>query len=296
LAEIDIAAAARPNDTDVLSWRATLNKRQGNSEESIRLNQRVLELDPMDGSSARELGVNYRLRREYEKAVEAYDRAIAIAPDVASPYFRQAFIYYSWKGTTGEARAALEAMPTPGGDEELANEAWFWLEFYEGRYEDALARAQSGPAMFADQLTLNVRSSWIAYCLEQLGRTAEAKVAWQETVDFLEAEMQKRPDDFRVHLDLAVPLAALGRGAEALESARRAVQLMPMSKDVEAGPAPLENLVRTHLRLGQVDEAFDALEELPRESSMSAPLVRLDPRLAALVQHPRFPEFERRSK
>jgi tetratricopeptide (TPR) repeat protein len=150
--------------------------------------------------------------------------------------------------------------------------------------------------MFADQLTLNVRSSWIASCLEQLGRTAEAKVAWQEAVEFLEAEMQKRPDDFRVHLDLAVPLAMVGRGAEALESARRAVQLMPMSKDVEAGPAPLENLVRTHLRLGQVDEAFDALEELPRESTMSAPLVRLDPRLAALVQHPRFPEFERRSK
>ena len=65
--------------------------------------------------------------------------------------------------------------------------------------------------MFADQLTLNVRAALSALCLEQLNETTEAEAAWQEAVDLLEAEKRDRPDDFRIYLDIAVPLAALGR-------------------------------------------------------------------------------------
>ena len=64
LAEIEMAGRDRPNDTDVLSWKATLNKRQGNLDEAIRLNKRVLELDPMDHSAAQELGTVLLLQPE----------------------------------------------------------------------------------------------------------------------------------------------------------------------------------------------------------------------------------------
>jgi TolB-like protein/tetratricopeptide (TPR) repeat protein len=293
LAQIERAAVGRPNDTDVLGWKATIFKRQGRYDEAIRLRERIVELDPMDDGSARELGVVYRLMREYDKSVEAYDRAIAIAPDVASPHFRKAEIYFAWKGATAEARASLEAMPTGAGETEMANSTWFWLEYYEGRYEEALARARSGPAMFSDQLTLNVRESLAALCLEQLDRTAEALAAWQKAIDALEAERVQRPDDFRVHLDLAEPLAALGREDEALAAARRATQLMPMTMDAEAGPAPLESLLIAHVRLGQFDEAFAVLESLPRESMLTPARLRLDPRFEALVRLPRFGELER---
>jgi serine/threonine-protein kinase len=294
LAEIAIAAAARPNDTDAMSWKATLNKRQGNFEESVRMNQRVLELDPMDSSAAAELAVTYRLAGDLQKAVEAYDLAIAIAPDVSSYYFRKASIYFAWKGTTAEARAALEAMPSSTG--ELENNAWFWLEFLEGRYAEALARIEAGPETFNDQLTLNVRPALSALCLEQLDKIAEAKTAWQEAVDLLEPQMRERPEDFRIHLDIAVPLAALGRDTEASDAARRAVQMMPISKDAEAARAPRENLVLTYLRLGQYDEAMDAVEALPSGSSLTVPRMRLDPRFRRLVEHPRFVEFAKRSK
>ena len=295
LEKIERAAAERPDDTDVLGWKATIFKRQGRYDEAIQLRERIMELDPMDDGSVRELGVTYRLMREYARAIEAYDRAIAIAPDVASPHFRKAIIYFAWKGTTSEARASLEAMPSGAGEQDLARDAWFWLEFYEGRYEEALARAQAGPEMFADQLTLNSRASRSALCLEQLGRTAEANAAWKEDVELLEIEKQRRPDDFRVHLDLAMPLAALGRGEASLAAARRAMELMPMTKDVEAGPAPIESLLLAHLRLGQFDEAFAVLETLPQESPFTPARMRLDPRFESLVELPRFAELERRS-
>ena len=53
---------------------------------------------------------------------------------------------------------------------------------------------------------------------------------------------------------------------------------MPISKDVEAAAGPLENLVMTHVRLGQHDEAFDALSEVPSGSVFTTPRMRLDPR------------------
>ena len=284
LDEIAIAAAARPNDADVISWKATLNKRQGNFAESIRLHRRVLELDPMDHGAANEIGVTHRLAGDFEKAIEAYDLSMAIDPDLPAPYFRKAPVYFAWKGTTDEARAALEAMPRT--ESRLANQVWFWLEYFEGRYSDALARIESGPETFADQMTLNVRAALAALCLEQLDRSAEAEAAWQEAVDLLEAQRRERPEDFRVHLDIAVPLAALGRDDEALEAARRAIRLMPMSKDVEAAPAALEGLVLTHVRMGQYDEAIEALEALPAGSLLTVPAMRLDPRFERLVRTP----------
>ena len=293
LAEIAIAAAARPNDTDVMSWKATIYKRQGNFEKSIALNQRVLELDPMDHSSANEIAVAHRLAGDFQKAIEAYNLSIAINPDLPAPYYRKPPIYFTWSGTTTEARAAMEAMPVVEG--QLQYHVWFWLEFFEGKYSEALSRIESGPETFADQLTLNVRAALSALCLEQLNETAAAEAAWQEAVDLLEAKMRDRPDDFRIYLDIAVPLAALGRSAEALEAARRAVQMMPMSRDAEAGVAPLENLVLTHVRLNQHEEAIDVLETLPRGSQFSVAWMRLDPRFESLVQHPRFALFARRS-
>lgn len=291
LEHIAIAAAARPNDSRIIGWRATINKRQGNFAEAIRLHRRVLDLDPMNHSLASEIGVSSQLMGNFAEAIEAYELAITIDPDPTPPYHDTAFLLFASKGATTEARAMLDRMPESDGD--LAARAWFWLEFFEGRYDEALARAASGPQVFADQLTLNVRDARMAQCLEQLGRTEEARRAWQRTVDFLEAEREARPEDFRVHLDVAVPLAALGRDAEALERARRAVELMPITLDAEAGIAPLENLVLTYVRLGRYEDAIEAIEALPRGTFLTVPWMRLDPRFEGLVEDPGFGALDR---
>lgn len=294
LAEIAIAAASRPNDTDVMSWRATLNKRQGNFDEAIRLQRRVLELDPTDFSAAAEIGVAHRLRGDLPAAIEAYELAHEIRPGEFELYGRHAQLHISWRGDTARSRAILEAMPKR---ESLPRQQrqWFWQEYLEGRFTDALERLDSIPETGVDQLTLNVRTSMAALCLEALGRDDEATAAWQEAVALLDAEKQARPRDFRVHLDLAVPLAALGRRDEALEAADRAIELMPLSKDVEAGIAPLANRFMTLVRIGRYDEALDAFEALPAGSFLTVPRLRIDPRFANFVESPGFVEFTRRS-
>jgi tetratricopeptide (TPR) repeat protein len=173
LAEIEVAARDRPNDTDVLSWKATLNKRQGNLEEAIRLNKRVLELDPMDFTSAQELGVSHHYNREYPEAIAGHELAISISPDVPHSYFSPVRVYLSWKGDTRMAREALDRMPTT--EHLIARNYRFRVEYLDGRYEAALAMADAQPEFFDDQTTLHSRAAKQALCYDAMGDPARAR-------------------------------------------------------------------------------------------------------------------------
>jgi TolB-like protein/Flp pilus assembly protein TadD/tRNA A-37 threonylcarbamoyl transferase component Bud32 len=293
LAEIETAGKDRPHDTDVISWKATLHKRQGNFHEAVRLNRRTLELDPMDFTSADELGLIHFFLREYRTSEQAFDRAIAISPDVPGAYTGKASIYYSWKGSVAEARATLDAMPAT--DSPLAAIAWFLQEYYAGRYQDALVRIERFPELLEGQEALNARSALAALCYEGLGETERARASWEAAVKQLQNKAHNHPEDFRAHTDLGLALAALGRKEQAVQAAKRAVELMPFSKDAEAAATPAANLALTYATLGDHDAAFDLVEQLLEKPGwLSIPRMRLDPRWKPLVEHPRFAALAQR--
>jgi serine/threonine protein kinase/TolB-like protein/tetratricopeptide (TPR) repeat protein len=291
LAQLEMAGRDRPNDTDVLSWKATMNKRQGNLAEAIRLNKRVLELDPMDYTAAQELGTSYYLDRNYEKAIAAHEQAIAIAPDVASSYYWQTRTYLSWKGGIKEIRRTLDRMPST--DQELAQGFRFLLEYLDGQYQAALEVADTFPEIFEEQTTLRPRAAQQALCYEAMGDTARARTAREEVVALLEKEVADNPSDFRPYSDLGPILAALGRRESAIAAARRAVELMPGPKDAEASINPADNLALTYAILGDYETAQGlAAERLEaRPGILSIPLMRLDPRWAGFLASPQFQEL-----
>jgi serine/threonine protein kinase/tetratricopeptide (TPR) repeat protein len=294
LAEIEIAGHDRPNDTDVLSWTATLNKRQGNLEEAIRLNLRVLELDPMDYTAAQELGTAYHLNRNYADAIATHKRAISIAPDVVASYYYQTRTYLSWKGDTKSTRRVLDRMPS--GDLAISQNYRFRLEYLDGQYQTALELAEGFPVFYEDQTTLHVRSAKQALCYAALGDTARARTAREAAVELLERKVAENPSDFRPYSDLGPILAALGRREPAITAARRAVELMPASKDAEAGVRPADHLALTYAILGDDDTARMLVEERiqARPGVLSIPLMRLDPRWSGFVATPQFEEMARR--
>ncbi|MFH2052633.1 MAG: protein kinase [bacterium] len=296
LTEIEIAGRDRPNDTDVLSWKATLNKRQGNLAEAILLNKRVLELDPMDHTAAQELGTCLHFNREYAEALVSYERAISISPDVPGSYYFPTRVYLSWNGDTGAIREVLDRMPA--GDDQLARNYWFELEFAEGRYEAALDLAASMPEFYADQITMHPRAGKQARCWAAMGDTARARAAFEDAVALLQGMVAEDALDFRPYSDLGPILAALGRRDEAIAAARRAVELMPGSKDAEAAVTPADNLALTYAILGEYDTALALAEERiqARPGSLTIVKMRLDPRWNGFMGSPQFQELVRRSE
>jgi tetratricopeptide (TPR) repeat protein len=293
LAEIQSAEAIRPNDTEILELKGILFKRQGQFRQALRLNERVSELDPLNLRALREIAHIHSFLREYPKSHQAFQRAIAIRPAVAGLYWSLADMQLRWTGSSADAQAVLDTMPATS--DPRSDLTRIRVEYYAGRYENALARTERLPEMVEDQEKLTPRAWYAALCYEGLGQASRARASWESAVAFLEAKVRESPEDFRAHSGLGPALAALGREQEALAAARRAVALMPPSKDAQAATTPATNLALTLVRLGRLDAAFERVEEiLAKPGRLSIPFMRLDPAWRPLVEDPRFAELEER--
>jgi serine/threonine-protein kinase len=93
----------------------------------------------------------------------------------------------------------------------------------------------------------------------------------------------------RCHLALA--LARLGQTEAALAEARRAEELLPLSKDAVFGSLLAARIAEAHVAAGDHDGALDRFEHLlsiPAGMRMSRSLLELDPRWDPIRDHPRF--------
>jgi tetratricopeptide (TPR) repeat protein len=88
---------------------------------------------------------------------------------------------------------------------------------------------------------------------------------------------------------LGVVAAELGRRDEALNHARRAVELIPMATDRSNHDLMRLFLARVLARVGDADAAVAELEYLLSvPSDVSVPALRMDPAWEPLRAHPRF--------
>jgi serine/threonine-protein kinase len=108
---------------------------------------------------------------------------------------------------------------------------------------------------------------------------------------FLESEIKKRPDDYRLHSSLGIVNAGLGCKEDAVREAELAVVQLPISMDAMFGLNPLVYLAQVYVMVGKYDAALDKLEFLlsPRAPKyITAPILRLDPIYDPLRNNPRF--------
>jgi tetratricopeptide (TPR) repeat protein len=87
-------------------------------------------------------------------------------------------------------------------------------------------------------------------------------------------------------------LAGLGRKEEAIAAGRKALELMPLEKDVYIGHQLLLDLAITYARLGMVEEALEAIDQLLSiPAKFSVRFFEIDPRWDGLRDHPRYREI-----
>ena len=105
----------------------------------------------------------------------------------------------------------------------------------------------------------------------------------------LEKRAKERPQDPYARSHLGYAYAGLGRKADAIREARKAVELLPVSKDAYSGVNRVWTLAAVYTMVGEHDAAIDQLEYLLSIPSWaSAWDLRLDPVWDPLREHPRF--------
>jgi tetratricopeptide (TPR) repeat protein len=246
-----------PNDVELISGVAFLEQARGQWERAVALWQRAATLDPRSAGVARRLVYTLMALHRYPEAEAAQGLALALSPTDPNTLQQGAMLALAQGDRARAERIARNPPPGTNPSEQA---------YYFARYEELgwlLNDAQQrsvlalGPDAFGDD-----RAPWAAV-LWQLhamrGQPALARAYADSARMAYEANIAAEPNDPQRHVFLGLSLAFLGRKDEAIRSAERATELVPIERDAYFGPYVQMLAARVHMMVGNHDKAVELL-------------------------------------
>ena len=272
---------------EAVGFIGVLERRQGRFDEAIRDQQEAARLDPRTPDNFSELVTSFMRVRRYEEAERAADRALALAPDYLHAQAQKAIVREAWKGETELGKDLLRrTLGTVGSGSALGA----LLGILEHHPSEALPWLERFPSESISGLEVVFPKSLLSALAHQaLGNAAQARREYEAALPRLEAEVEKNPARARQHSFLARAYAGLGRKDDALGEAKRAVELLPISKDAFVGAQVEVDRAEIEARVGETDAAIEHIRYLLSVPCLLSPaLLRIDPKWAPLRDDPRF--------
>jgi tetratricopeptide (TPR) repeat protein len=299
LEQFAIAQKGQPNNSDLISAIGFVQRRQGKFEQAVVNLKKAAELDPRHFGRAEEVATTYRIMRKYAEAEYYLDRAISLAPDWPVLYSDKVWLYLISEGDTKKARKVLQEATGKADVSQLVPDL-VGLDVLDGDYQTALNRLPVTGAY----VNVNGVNDTMSYFLTKakiyglLKRPKLELTCYDSARIILENKVQSRPGEAPFHSYLGIAYAGLGRKEEAIREGKKAVELLPVSKDaLEDGPLDVQNLAQIYVMVGDYDSAINQLEYLLSiPSSISIPYLRIDPTWAPLRNYPRFQKLLARNK
>ena len=289
-AELAIAQRALPNNSEIFELTGYIDRRQGLWNESARSLQRALALDPRNFFILQQIALSYQEFRQFRAMAAALDRALALAPRDLDTQITRASVDLAWRANPRplheSIRTILRENPVAAAD--LAAQ-WFELALCE-RDSGALTEALAAIPASGTAADLNFPRSWCeGLAARARGDTATAQAAFLAARGELERTVSEQPDYAPALCVLGLIDAALGRKDEAIREGRRAVELLPITKDSIDGAELAKYLAVIYALIGEKDLAIQQIEAtLQIPSTLSYGSLKLHPYWDALRSDPRF--------
>jgi TolB-like protein/predicted Zn-dependent protease len=297
LEQLFFALEKQPKNTDILEYIAYVKRRQGKLDENVVYLKKAFEINPRSVEITRNLGGTYFLLRNYIEGERFLKLAISFSPDYISTYIAPsasiAYLYLSWEGNTKKTREVLEEASKRIASPDDQNHAHFLdsiLDIYDKDFQSALKHVSSMPLEALDvQFRFVPKSQLYAQIYGLLGEKQKEQKYYQSARIILENKIKEQPDDSRSYSALGIAYAGLGLKDRAIQEAKKATALLPVSKEFWRGTLRVKDLAQVYVMVGEYDKAFDQIEYLlsiPGE--LSVPLLKIDPVWAPLRALPRF--------
>lgn len=286
--ELEVAQLGLPNNAEIYTALGFIERRKGHWSEATAQFEKAVGLNPKSPDAWFAVIENHIYQRDYAAAAKVCDRAITAQPESVSLRFRRGWIEYDWKGDFQRIEDELARAPAIADAE---GDITMWrtgMKVLQRQYDRAIQVLNESPRTeFQNGFIPKSLLLGQIYYLKQDKERAEKFL--QEARRSEEAAMREKPEDAYRHAALGPIYAMLGLREDAIREGKRAIELVPESKDAFEGPDHLVDLARIHALLGENDEAFPLLDHaLSIPSGLSVGGLKLDPDWDKLRSDPRF--------
>jgi TolB-like protein/Flp pilus assembly protein TadD len=287
-----LAAAKRALPNDPLPFLLTgyIDRREGRWDKATHNMERAVELDPRNFFTSQQIALTYTALRRYADAATTLDRAVALAPKDVSVRVQRAGVDLDWRANTKPLDSTIQAIVAnePAGIKHIVDQ-WLLLALWE-RDSSAAGRALSLLDAHGCHGDIPFPRAWCEGRVALLrGEVASARDAFTRARKEIEDIVNQQPDDAQALCALGMIDAFLGNKEDATREGRRAVELLPVTKDSIDGAQLVQYLAVIYAWVGQKDLAF---EQLRMASSIPGYLsygsLRLDPLWDPLRGDPGF--------
>jgi tetratricopeptide (TPR) repeat protein len=264
--ELAIAHRLLPNNAEIYSVTAWIDRREGRWKDAVRNQEKAAELDPRNSQILSELGLVYDVLRRYDDEESVFDRAVAANPSTATYFQLLRAQVELQKANLETARKLLDSLPPEYDPDGAATTTRINLALYDrdaGLAGNILA-ASKLEELAGGSGTLLPRGWFEALIARAQGDAPKARDAFVKARSSIENKVKHDPDDGVLLSTLALIDAGLLRNNEALAEAKRAVALRPISSDALDGAVVLTNVSMVYAWLGDKNSALEQLEFLAK--------------------------------
>ncbi len=287
--ELSIARRTLPNDALLFRILSSLAARRNRWDDSLAEMRKAYELDPLNGEIQYHLSSTYHYMRLYAEREKLEDELAAKRGKDEWSYMAYAQI----KLDAGDPVAAQSFLAKISTDFSPTQEIWyarFVTALYLHDYDAASRVLAAIPAKWAEQMFEGSRpqSSADGLVARARGDQEKAQAIFAAAREKLAATWPAQPEasDFA---KAAILDAGLGRKDEAINQARRAVELRPIAQDSFAGPEFVRTLAVVYAWTGEPALAIEQLEIIAKiPAGPSYGELRFDPTWDSLRGDPRF--------
>ena len=290
-AEIAIAQRTLPNDPLPVELLGFIDRRQGRWTESTRNLERAIELDPRNFYTLQQISLSYRFLRQFADMAAVLDRAHAIVPHDVDTKVARALVELDWRADTRPLHTVIDTVlaENPAIASTLAD-TWLTLALCD---HDFATAARALAALGNNPITIDIVSLSPAFARGLVARAQgdgiAANAAFSEAHTQQEKLVREQPDYAPGLCVLGLIDAALGHKEDALREGRRAIELLPITKDSINGAHMVEFFAITCAWAGEKDLALEQLKFATQNPSfINYGELKLHPYWNPLRGDPRF--------
>jgi TolB-like protein/Tfp pilus assembly protein PilF len=255
----------QPNSPLGRPFLAYVHRRQGKWERALDELKRSIELDPQNSILLSDLAETCIRLRQWNEAEDFARRALTIDPHSATA---MRMLLSSSLNRTGNAQDPLRLLLTfPPDDPLLPNTGMYDMVIGARGETFALARDFKSALKSWESGSAATTNEWQPLAAKAAihvlaGDFTRAQSDAEKARELLEARQREHPNDTRSLRALSWVYLALNRKRDAIKTAGRAVELLPLERDAVLGSANLAALAEMQAQTGDVKGAVRNLHKL----------------------------------